>query len=147
MNKQKPSRRNFIQNTLMLAGVLPLAPSLFASEQSPKDVKGFLPLTQPTVTNYPSMAEADGKLRFDFGEERMVMDGGLQPFMLCTAAGTFVLQAQSPNPPFPTARMHYPYMMTTIVSRDEGKTWKEIPLKPNDNGLNLEGGAVQLKDG
>ncbi len=147
MKNTKPSRRKFIQNTLMLAGTLPLAPSLVASEQTTKEAKRFAPLTQPTVTNHPSMAEADGKLRFDFGKERMILDGGLQPFMLCTAAGTFVLQAQSPNPPFPTARMHYPYMMATVISRDEGKTWKEIPLKPNDNGLNLEGGAVQLKDG
>lgn len=147
MKKEIPSRRNFIQNTLLLAGSLPLAPSLFASDQNTKKWKGLFSLTQPTVTNFPSMAEADGNLRFDFSEEKMVLDGGLQPFMLCTASGSILLQAQSPNPPFPTARMHYPYAMTTIISRDKGESWKEIPLKPNDNGLNLEGGAVQLKDG
>ena len=147
MNTQKSSYRNLIQSTLFLAGIFSLATSLVASGQNTKEAMRMLPLTQPTVINYPSMVDADGKLRFDYGEERMVMDGGLQPFMLCTASGAFVVQAQSPNPPFPTARMHYPYAMMTIISRDEGKSWKEIPLKPNDNGLNLEGGAVQLKDG
>ena len=99
------------------------------------------------VQNVPSMVEADGKLRFDFGDEHMMLDGGLQPFLFSTASGALILQAQSPDPPFPSPRMHYAYAMTTAVSRDHGKTWTVIPLKPGDNGLNLEGGAVQLRDG
>src|SRR5947209_18490536 len=97
--------------------------------------------------NVPSMVEADGKLRFDFGEEHVVLDGGLQPFLFSTASGTLILQAQSPNPPFPSPRMHYAYAMTTSVSRDGGKSWTVMPLKPGENGLNLEGGAVQMRDG
>src|SRR5204862_6069578 len=97
--------------------------------------------------NLPTMVEADGRLRFDFGEERMVFDGGLQPFLFVTATGALIMQAQSPNPPVPLPRMHYAYEMATLVSRDGGKSWTLIPLKPNDNGVNLEGGLVQLRDG
>jgi hypothetical protein len=43
--------------------------------------------------------------------------------------------------------MVYPYAMETRISRDDGKTWTVIPLKPNENGLNMEGGAIQLRDG
>ncbi|MES2695396.1 MAG: sialidase family protein [Verrucomicrobiota bacterium] len=97
--------------------------------------------------NIPHMVEADGALRFDYGEERMILDGGLQPFLLCTKAGTLIMQAQSPHPPFESPRMHYPYAMWTTVSRDGGKTWTRLPLKPGENGLNTEGGTIQLRDG
>src|SRR5262249_33577139 len=30
---------------------------------------------------------------------------------------------------------------------DGGVTWTIIPLKPRENGLNMEGGAMQLRDG
>ena len=105
------------------------------------------PCAGKPIQNLPTMVEADGKLRFDFGEEQMVLDGGLQPFLFCTASGALILQAQSPNPPYASPRMHYSYAMTTAVSRDNGASWTTIPLKPNENGLNLEGGAVQLRDG
>ena len=52
-----------------------------------------------------------------------------------------------PKKPFPTKRIAYPYAMCTRVSRDGGLTWSTIPLKPGDDGLNMEGGAVQLRDG
>lgn len=97
--------------------------------------------------NIPEMVEADGKLRLNFGEEILVLPRGLQPSMLRTKAGTLVVQAQIPEKPFPTTRMVYPSAMETRVSRDDGKTWTLIPLKPNENGLNMEGGAVQLRDG
>jgi len=99
------------------------------------------------IRNLPSMVEADGRLRLDFGEERMVIDGGLQPFILCTASGALVVQSQSPSKPVPTPRMHYNSAMITVVSRDDGKSWTVIPLKPGENGLNTEGGTVQLRDG
>ncbi|BBO32837.1 sialidase family protein [Lacipirellula parvula] len=99
------------------------------------------------VRNTPQTIEADGKLRLEFGDELMVMNRGLQPYMLCTKYGTLIVQAQTPDKPAPTPRMHYPYAMPTNVSRDMGKTWTNIPLKPGENGLNLEGGAVQLASG
>jgi hypothetical protein len=99
------------------------------------------------ATNIPHMVEADGQLRLRFGEERMVLPRGLQPSMLCTTSGTLVVQAQVPEKTFPTARMVYFNAMETVVSRDRGQTWTKIPLKPGDNGLNMEGGAVQLRDG
>jgi hypothetical protein len=64
-----------------------------------------------------------------------------------TKSGTMVVQAQLPDKPFPAHRISYPYALATVVSRDGGNTWTNIPLKPNDNGLNMEGGITQLKDG
>jgi hypothetical protein len=93
------------------------------------------------------MVEADGHLRLDFAEERLVLAGGLQPSMLVTKSGTIIVQAQLPEKPFPTERMHYPSALGTVVSRDNGQTWTRIPLKPGDNGLNMEGGIAQLRDG
>jgi len=97
--------------------------------------------------NIPEMIEADGRLRLSFGEEQMVLPGGLQPSLLCTASGALVVQAQVPVKPFPSKRIAYLSAMETRVSRDNGKTWTVIAPKPGENGLNMEGGAVQLRDG
>jgi hypothetical protein len=67
--------------------------------------------------------------------------------MLCTQKGTLILQAQLPKKPLPQERMFYPYALKTVVSRDGGHEWKEFPLKEGDNGVNMEGGIIQLKDG
>ncbi len=159
------SRRAFLKSAAATAA-LPLAASARAATTpnanpsaptstaaTPPRADGPIVQEKPHVSpdklprNVAHMVDADGRLRFDFGEERMILDGGLQPFLLCTKAGTLVLQAQSPHPPFPSPRMHYPYAMWTTVSRDSGKTWTRLPLKPGDNGLNTEGGTVQLRDG
>ena len=97
--------------------------------------------------NFPSMLEADGALRFAFADEHLVLEGGLQPSLLVTKTGALIVQGQIPEKPVPTARMHYPSAVRTVVSRDEGKTWTTLPLKPGDNGVNLEGGITQLRDG
>src|SRR5690242_9218486 len=97
--------------------------------------------------NTPELIQSDGTLRLSFGEERVVLPRGLQPSLLCTASGTLVIQAQVPEKPFPSKRISYFSAMSTIVSRDGGVSWTTIPLKPGDNGLNMEGGAVQLRDG
>jgi hypothetical protein len=97
--------------------------------------------------NTPEMIRPDGTLRLTFGEERVVLPRGLQPSLLCTRSGTLVLQAQVPEKPFPSHRMTYPYAMCTQVSRDGGLSWTTIPLEPGDNGLNMEAGATQLRDG
>src|SRR6185295_16220171 len=105
------------------------------------------PAPAEVTRNIPHMVEADGRLRLSFGEERLVLPRGLQPSMLCTKSGALVVQAQVPEKTFPTTRMVYFSAMETRVSRDDGKTWTTIPLKPGENGLNMEGGAVQLRDG
>jgi hypothetical protein len=58
-----------------------------------------------------------------------------------------IVQGQLPEKPFPSHRISYPYALATVVSRDGGETWTPIPLKPGENGLNMEGGALQLKGG
>lgn len=93
------------------------------------------------------MVEADGNLRLDFGDEFVALPRGLQPSLLRTASGAYVVQAQVPEKTFPTTRIVYPSAMETRISRDDGRTWEKIPLKPGENGLNMEGGAVQLHDG
>jgi len=93
------------------------------------------------------MVEADGSLRLDFGEERLILAGGLQPSLLCTRSGALIVQGQLPEKPFETTRMHYPHALGTVISRDDARTWERIPLKPSDNGVNLEGGITQLRDG
>jgi hypothetical protein len=65
------------------------------------------------LPNLPTMIEADGRLRLDFGPEQCVLAGGLQPSMLCTRSGAIILQAQLPEKPFPSTRMHYPYALGT----------------------------------
>jgi hypothetical protein len=97
--------------------------------------------------NNPEMIRSDGTLRLIFGEERVVLPRGLQPSLLCTRSGMLILQAQIPEKPFPSHRMTYPYAMCTRVSRDGGLSWTTIPLEPGDNGLNMEAGAIQLRDG
>lgn len=99
------------------------------------------------VNNLPSMVEADGQLRLRFGPESLVLPRGLQPSLLCTRSGALVVQAQVPDKPFPSKRMTYFSALETVVSRDNGKTWTAFPREPGDNGLNMEGGALQLRDG
>jgi hypothetical protein len=101
----------------------------------------------PSRPNIPEMIAADGRLRLDFGPEHLALPRGLQPSLLCTRAGTLILQAQVPEKPFPSSRMTYPWAMETRVSRDGGDTWTVMPLKPGENGLNMEGGALELRDG
>jgi hypothetical protein len=121
--------------------VLMLAPMQLAAAET----KG--PAAASPVRNVPHMVEADGRLRFTFGEERLVLPRGLQPSLLSTRSGVMVVQAQVPEPTFPTTRMVYFNAMETRVSRDHGTNWTVLPLTPGENGLNMEGGAVQLRDG
>src|SRR5687767_8507953 len=72
---------------------------------------------------------------------------GLQPSMLCTKAGTLIVQSQLSTKPHPQPRIFYPYALSTVISRDGGTTWTEFPLQPGDNGVNIEGGIIQLRDG
>ena len=103
--------------------------------------------TAATVANTPEVLLPDGRVSLRFGEEQLVLPRGLQPSLLATQSGALIVQAQVPDKPFPATRMTYFSAMSTVVSRDSGATWTAIPLKPGANGLNMEGGAVQLRDG
>jgi hypothetical protein len=134
---QNPSRRAFLQHSAALAAAVPLARhgSSIAAEPT------------PVLRNSPETLVADPRIGLKFGDERMILDDGLQPSMLCTKAGTFVVQSQLSTKPHPQQRIFYPYALKTVVSRDGGDSWVEFPLAPGDNGVNIEGGIVQLKDG
>lgn len=138
----RPTRRAFLQSTATLAATLPLAGRVRAAEPGASSSP-----TRRAPANFPSMLEADGRLRLEFGEESLVIAGGLQPSMLVTRSGAIIVQAQLPEKPFPSPRMHYPYALGTVISRDGARTWTPLPLKPGDNGMNLEGGITQLRDG
>src|SRR5947207_2371261 len=130
---------NRMLETLVLGALVAVRLPLMATETN-----------QPTAkpaNNIPEMVAANGTLRLSFGEEILVVPRGLQPSLLRTKTGALIAQAQIPQRPFPTTRMVYPWAMETRISRDDGKTWSLIPLKPNENGINMEGGAVQLRDG
>lgn len=90
----------------------------------------------------------DPRVQVEFGEERLILQGGLQPFMLATSAGTLVVQAQLPQQkPYGTRKMVFPHRMGTVVSRDGGNTWQRFVRKEGVDEVNIEGGAAELKDG
>lgn len=95
----------------------------------------------------PETLVADPRVQLTLGSPGLVIAGGLQPSMVSTRTGALIVQSQVPVKPFPSQRIAYHSAMTTVISRDAGATWTELPLKPGDNGLNLEGGGIQLRDG
>ena len=132
----------FERSILSLGGLLLAALSTLSLADIP-------PVLAPLETkqNIPTMIKSDGTLKLTFGEERVILPRGLQPSILLTRSGTLVVQAQVPDKPFPAKRISYPYAMSTEVSRDGGLSWTIIPLKPGENGLNMEAGAIELRDG
>ena len=138
--KLTQSRRNFIRNSSLLLGGLSLLP-----------VENLTAITDnqvpDVVNNIPQTILSDPRLNFKFGKERMVLNDGLQPSMLATRKGTLIVQGQLSRKPLPQERIFYPYAMSTVVSRDGGDKWIEFPLKPGDNGVDIEGGIIQLRDG
>lgn len=140
-DNNQTSRRKFLQNSSLLLASLPLvrlngfATSLYKGQA----------LT--IANNEPQIIKADKRLQLSFEKEVLVMKDGLQPSMLYTRNGTIIVQSQIPKKPFPQKRIFYPSALSTVVSRDGGKSWAEVPLKEGDNGLDIEGGIVQLKDG
>jgi hypothetical protein len=130
---------------LLKALSLPKASSTPSGASNPS--KATPPDPSSIRRNAPELIAADGNLQFAFGKEVLVVPRGLQPSMLCTTSGTLIVQAQIPEKPFPSSRMTYLSAMDTFVSRDGGESWQNIPLKPGENGLAMEGGATQLRDG
>jgi hypothetical protein len=134
---QRQSRRAFLQSASALAA-LPLA-----RLSSPADPPG----KKAVQRNTPETLVQDPRVSLTFGEERMILDDGLQPSMLCTKSGALVVQSQLSKKPHPQKRIFYPFALETVVSRDGGETWTVFPLVPGDNGVNIEGGVTQLRDG
>lgn len=97
--------------------------------------------------NTPEVLLAEPRVRLVFGEEKLVLEDGLQPSMVITRTGALVVQSQISKSSFPSQRYASKWAMGTVISRDDGETWTSLPLKPGENGLNLEGGAIQLRDG
>jgi Neuraminidase (sialidase) len=136
------SRRRFLRQSGLLMGGLPLTmPAIKAWAAS-----GFsAPLG--LQHNTPITVLADKRVSLTYGDERMVLDDGLQPSMLCTRKGTLVVQAQnSHRTTGQQKRMTYPFEMSTVVSRDGGDTWT-LAAPPDANKVNIEGAIHQLKDG
>lgn len=105
---------------------------------------------EPSARSAPPAPEVllgDSRIHVSFGEDQLVLEGGLQPSLFATASGALIVQAQLPEKPFPSKRIVYHSAMGMVMSRDDGRAWDRIPLKPGDNGVNLEGGVVQLRDG
>ena len=101
----------------------------------------------PVAANTPSAILSDPRVHVKFGTEELVIAGGLQPSMLYTRTGTIVVQSQLPKPSLPSHRQAYASALGTAVSHDHGQTWTSFPPKPGENGLDLEGGGLQLRDG
>jgi hypothetical protein len=135
----KPHPRGLAAALLALA-CLPLAAT--AVEPRPPGAPTFV-----AAHNQPEVLLADPRVTLSFGEEQLMLDGGLQPYIILTKKGTLVAQAQLPVKPLPSKRMTYPAMVATVVSRDSGKTWTRFPLETGVTGPNLEGGSIVLADG
>jgi hypothetical protein len=137
-NERRLSRRNFLQNTSILAAGIPfIKPGTFNWKSNNIEI----------VKNTPQVLVTDPRLNLSFSDERMILNDGLQPSMLCTRSGTLIVQSQLSKKPYPQKRIFYPYAVSTVISRDGGKEWNEFKLKEGDNGVNIEGGVIQLKDG
>jgi hypothetical protein len=138
-NDLSQSRRFFIKAAAIAVASIPML-----------RLEGFAALQpgDPVLpNNVPKSILTDKRIKLSFGPERLVINGGLQPSMLSTNKGTLIVQAHIPGTkPFPQERIFYPYAMKTVVSRDGGQNWKEFTFKPGDNGVNIEGGIIQLKD-
>jgi hypothetical protein len=133
------SRRKFLQASLLTAGASLLKLNSFAVPYN---------FSKPAIAqNTPQLLLDENRLNLSFDKEMLVMNEGLQPSMLCTRKGNFIVQAQLPKKPLPQKRIYYPFAIKTVTSYDKGRTWNEFPLKAGDNGLNMEGGIVQLRNG
>src|SRR6185369_3574083 len=98
----KISRRCVLQSSSLLAAAAWSRTLPFAGAQEPK---------APTAIahNNPETLVADPRVNLTFGDERMILDDGLQPSMLCTKSGTLVVQSQLSKKPHPQERIFYPY--------------------------------------
>ncbi|HRE83855.1 MAG TPA: sialidase family protein [Opitutaceae bacterium] len=121
--------------------------STLAAADSAKPIDPYNVPVAVKANNHPETLQQNRRVSLKFGPEQLIIPGGLQPSMLVTKTGARVVQSQMPERPFPSNRQASNWAMGTYISRDEGKNWKRLPLTPGENGLNMEGGAIQLRDG
>lgn len=141
-NMHQSSRRSFLQNATLLAAGIPLAGlSRFSPDRSK------IRLDPDVIHIKPETILNDRHVGLRFSKDRMILPDGLQPSMLCTKSGSLIVQGQLSKKPYPQKRIFYPFALSTVVSRDKGDTWTTVTLPPGDNGVNMEGGAIQMKDG
>ncbi|TAN13120.1 MAG: exo-alpha-sialidase [Chitinophagaceae bacterium] len=141
-SRYQSSRRSFLQNASLLAAGLPLAGLSKFSWSNEKDI-----MDTSVIQIKPETILSDPRVQLNFGKDHMILPDGLQSSMLCTKSGALIVQGQLSKKPYPQKRIFYPFALSTVVSRDKGRNWKAFLLKPGDNGVNMEGGAIQLKDG
>ena len=101
----------------------------------------------PLAANTPQILVNDSRLHLAFGLENLVIAGGLQPSMLYTREGSIVVQSHQPEPSLPSKRYVSHSAMGTVVSHNNGQTWSPFLPQSGHNGVNMEGGAIQLRDG
>jgi hypothetical protein len=138
MQKSATSRRQFLYQS----GLLTAVSSILLPAR-----KALSLATQAVHDNTPLTLQEDKRIRLSYGAERLVLNDGLQPSMLCTRKGTLVVQAQTSHKAVEGKRIAYPYTLATVVSRDGGETWNEFPAPATGDAMNLEGAIHQLKDG
>jgi hypothetical protein len=129
----------------LVAGLSPLA--VFAVESKPDARPAAPPKLAVDAHNRPTVILSDPRVHLSFGPEQLVLLGGLQPSMVITKTGAIIVQSQLPEHPLPSKHYTYPSALGTVISRDAGSGWTRIPLKPGENGLNMEGGVIQLRNG
>ena len=144
MKHHNLSRRRFVRQSGLLMSSLPLTLSI-SKAWAAVSLAGVDAASKP-IHNTPATLQTDRRIRLSYGEERLVLDDGLQPSMLCTREGTLIVQAQISKKALPRKRIFYPYELATTISHDGGDTWK-IAAPSNANEVNLEGSVHQLKDG
>ncbi|MBO9610762.1 MAG: exo-alpha-sialidase [Paenibacillaceae bacterium] len=95
----------------------------------------------------PALWRRDPRLVVISGEETIVAEGGLQPFLAQGGPGTLVMQCQLPAPSYPSQRMVSHHLHGTFVSRDGGERWERQLYRPGENEAHMEGGSLLLQDG
>jgi len=96
-----------------------------------------------TITNDP-------RLHLVMHEPVVVMTRkARQPFLFCSAQGTLLCQSQlGGDKPFHTKnKIVYPSLLGMAISRDGGATWARLIREKNHDDVEIEGGAVQCRDG
>lgn len=89
----------------------------------------------------------DSRVKLTAEDERIAINGGLQPYSVQTSKGTLLSQVQLPEKPLPSERICVYWRPASYVSRDRGASWERVEQLPGQNELYMEGGAVELSDG
>src|ERR1700712_4698763 len=102
------SRRRFVRQSVLLMSSLPLSSSISKAWAAAVSLSGVDAASKP-IHNTPLTLQTDRRVKLSYDEERLVMDDGLQPSMLCTRDGTLIMQAQISKKASGHKRMFYPY--------------------------------------